>query len=80
MITIRNASAGDPGQIQEGWYVIENGVVRLTDQDGRFRRGGAERELPAGGDALTIAKDLLRITSKPRGFNRPLSAPDLGIV
>jgi len=80
-ITIRNGTnEGDPGQIQEGWYVVDNGIVRLTDQDGRFRRGDAERKLPADGNALGIAKDLLRITSKRTGFNRPLRAPDLGIV
>jgi hypothetical protein len=52
--------------------------VRLTDREGRSKRGGAER-VPAGGDPL-IAKELLRITSKRTGFNRPLDAPDLGLV
>jgi hypothetical protein len=47
---------------------------------GRFALGGAEQELPAYGDALRSAKDLLRITSKRRGFNRPIHTAELGIV
>jgi hypothetical protein len=35
-VTIRNGDDEDPGEIAEGWYTVENGLLELRDRDDKF--------------------------------------------
>jgi hypothetical protein len=60
-----------PGKVQIGYYVVADGYVVLTDEDGQ---GNGKRLLNEGGDAKVIAIAMLRSSrryghSRPFGFN-----------
>ena len=70
---------GDPGEIAESWFSINDGVVTVTDVQGREIGG---RAMLSGEDARAVAKQLLREKKPPESenFNRPLSYPNAGLA
>jgi hypothetical protein len=77
-VTIRNGDDdGDPGQIAEAYYTIEDGVVVLRDRDEKHM---TSRALLKGGDPAAVARALLREVEKPESFNRPIRYPKLGLA
>lgn len=58
-ITIRGASEHDPGEIAIAYFVVEDGLVTLTDQNGSPLSGSEPRRLD-GEDAARVAARLLR--------------------
>ena len=72
----------DPGTIEEGWYTVTDGVVRLCDRDGDPIRGEeSTAKLKPGETAKEAAVKMLRakFARKPaRPFNRPLRYPKVG--
>jgi hypothetical protein len=78
---VRNPRRNDPddaGEIAEGYFIVENGWVRLTDAEGCFERGGAERKLN-GEDPAKVARALLKLRPGKSDFYRPLKLSDRGI-
>jgi hypothetical protein len=69
----------DPGEIAEGWFSINDGVVTVTDVQGREIGG---RAMLSGEDARVVAKQLLREKKQPESesFNRRLNYPKSGIA
>jgi hypothetical protein len=65
---------GDPGAIREGWYIVSDDEVILTDADGKpLSVDGCRCKLRPGEDELAVAKRLLRANTRPRSdFNRKL--------
>jgi hypothetical protein len=77
-VTIRNGDDdGDPGQIAEAYYTIEDGLVVLRDSDDKHL---TSRALLKGQDPLAVARALLREAEEPESFHRPISYPKLGLA
>jgi hypothetical protein len=70
-----------PGSGIHGWFVVEGGVVRLTDADGVPERD-YEWHLSSGENPEVIASVLLRRRDDARDpisdFRRPLNYPPTG--
>ena len=70
-----------PGEVAEGWYVVFENNVILTDQNGKPISGVNKRRIESGGDARLIACQMVRSNRRGRastaGFNRPISYPTL---
>jgi hypothetical protein len=65
-----------PGEVAEGWYVVFENNVILTDQDGKPITGVAKQHIGPDGDARLIACRMIRNRRRPSsGFDRPLSYP-----
>jgi len=80
-ITIRKPDSHDPGEVEFGHYVEQDGKVQLTDELGE-PIGDAHMLRPED-DPATIARALLRERSLSRrgnGFRGPLRYPRLNIV
>jgi hypothetical protein len=72
-VTIRAPKDGDPTQIKEGRFTVENGAVVWSDYRGiRI----ASLPLQPGQDPMVVARKLLQATN----FYRPLRYPDLGLA
>jgi hypothetical protein len=78
-IQIRRPRKDDPtdgGVIEEGWYVVTDNSVQLTDRDGNKLHGElTRRPIGPGETAKEVAVRMLRtrVMSRPRkSFNRPL--------
>jgi hypothetical protein len=68
----------DPGEIAEGWFSIDDGVLTVTDANGKYV---GSRAMIAGEDARMVAKQLLREkTPEAESFNRRLSYPNAGLA
>jgi hypothetical protein len=80
-VQIRAPKGTFPGEIAEGWYVVFENNVILTDQDGKPIAGVPKEHLEPGGDARLIACRMVRNNRKGRasaaGFNRPIHYPKL---
>ena len=77
-VTIRNGNDdGDPGQIAEAYYTIEDGLVVLRDSDDKHL---TSRALLKGQDPLAVARALLREAEEPESFNHPIRYPKLGLA
>jgi hypothetical protein len=76
-VIIRNGDDGDPGQIAEAYYTIEDGLLVLRDADDKHI---TSRALLKGDDPAVLAKSLLREAEAPKDFNRPISYPKLGLA
>jgi hypothetical protein len=77
-VTIRNGNDdGDPGQIAEAYYTIEDGLVVLRDRDDKHL---TSRALLKGQDPLAVARALLREAEEPENLHRPISYPKLGLA
>jgi hypothetical protein len=75
--TTVQASDTDPGQIAEGHYTLENGIVTVLDASGK--RISIQTVKP-GQDPAAVARRLLREANKPADFYRQLAYPELGIA
>jgi hypothetical protein len=77
-VIIRNGNDnGDPGQIAEAYYTVEDGAVVLRDRDDKHI---TSRALIKGEDPAVLARSLLREAEKPKDFNRPLIYPRWGLA
>ena len=85
----RSGRAGDTGQVSFGYYTVEDGVLTMTDGDGRpvRRRDGElmQRKLKPGDDAETFARIFTRsfrlhVQGDGADFNRQLDYPNLGVA
>jgi hypothetical protein len=77
-IQIRRPDGSDPGQTAEGAFIIEDGVVVLTDRDGNPARDGDgkfyKRKLADGENPKVIAGRLTReLRTALRGKNAPVN-------
>jgi hypothetical protein len=54
-----------PGEIAEGWYVVIDGAVIMTDADGK-PTGQAKQHLNPGADARGVACAIVRERSRHR--------------
>ena len=65
----------DPGAIEEGWFIVKDGIVMLTNREGVALHGEENRRELGNEDARVIAVRMLKAKSKrrpSRPFNRPL--------
>jgi hypothetical protein len=68
----------DAGEITEGWFSIDGGVLTVTDASGKYV---GSRALLKGEDARLVAKQLLREkVPESESFNRRLSYPNAGLA
>jgi hypothetical protein len=87
LVTTRNPNGpGDLGQVAEGFYTVTNGILRMTDRDGKPLRDEntgrqyAMKLLP-GDDPkfearrLTLSIHRTERSGEVAGFNRPLRYP-----
>jgi hypothetical protein len=68
---------GDIGEIAEGFYTIEGGVLRVVDLEDR--PVGID-VLKPGQDADAIARELLRKKRRATAFYDPIRYPPSGLV
>ena len=89
IVQVHRPTEGYVGQVEEGQYTFEDGVVTLTSPTGvpePNKLGGIyTKTLADGEDAHTIAGRLLKQRWHDRGgdrrsFSAPIHYPDLGIV
>jgi hypothetical protein len=75
-IIIRNADIqkNDPGEIAVAFFVVQDSVVKLTDEHGRQLKDSRTEVLPPSTDPLLIARGLLRRRRSESNstFDRPL--------
>jgi hypothetical protein len=77
-VTTRQATdAGDPGQIAEALWSVNDGCVVLTDLEGRHL---TSRALLKGQDPAAVARALLREAEEPKRLGRPIRYPKLGLA
>jgi hypothetical protein len=76
-IIIRNGEDGDPGQIAEAYYTIEDGLLVLRDSNDKHI---TSRALLNGEDPAVLARILLRESEAPKDFQRPLHYPKMGLA
>lgn len=89
IIQIRRPTPGDVGQVSEGYYVVESGVLIMTHEDGepvspdQFRhtlKPGDDPAAIAGVLTRDVRRYMLGITKAEEAFNRPLRYSDSGIA
>lgn len=89
IVQIRRPSPGDPGQVSEGYYVIEGNTLVMTHPDGEpISADQFRHQLNPGDDARAIAgvltklvrRQLLGISGEQEAFGRRLSYADQGIA
>jgi hypothetical protein len=89
IIFIRQPSPGDPGQVSDGYYVLNAGELVMTHSDGEPVSPDQFRHtLKPGDDPAAIAgvltrrcrRFLLGISEAEEAFNRPLGYSNAGIV
>jgi hypothetical protein len=75
-LQIRGASGSDPGAVDPVFYVIESGVLTVTDSTGKPLEKVGTHRLMEGEDPRQVAKRLAtrRRLAEP-DFNRPLHYP-----
>jgi hypothetical protein len=76
-VTTRAATDGDPGQIAEALWSVDEGCVVLTNLEGKHI---TSRTLFPGQDPAAVARTLLRESNGSSDFNRPLAYPKLGLA
>jgi hypothetical protein len=77
-VTIRNGDKdGDPGQIAEAFYTIEDGLLVLRDSNDKHI---TSRALLKGEDPAVLAKILLREREGQNDFQQPIHYPKLGFA
>ena len=84
-IQLRRPSDSYPGGvIEEGWFVVKDNVVFLSDRDGDALPGkGNRRPIGPGETGREVAVRLLRLKARSRPvspFNRPLRYRPTGWV
>jgi hypothetical protein len=80
-IQLRAPRGKDAGKIAQGYYVVADNFVVLTDENGK-PVGHEKRQLDPGGDARLIACRMLkgRRPASGGGFNDPIRYPRLGKI
>jgi hypothetical protein len=75
-----NERTGDPGEIAQTYFIVQDGAVTLTDETGKAT--SKPEALPDGVDPKRVAGMLLRNRVGERGgFDRPLNyGPLYGVV
>jgi hypothetical protein len=76
-VILRNGEDGDPGQIAEAYYTIEDGLLVLRDSNDKHI---TSRALLNGEDPAVLARSLLREREAPKDFQRPLHYPKMGLA
>ena len=80
-IQIRAPRGQDGGEVAIGHYVVVEGSVVLTDENGKPISGVAKQHIGPDGDARLIACCMVRNNRKGRasvaGFNRQINYPPL---
>jgi hypothetical protein len=76
-VILQNGENGDPGQIAEAFFTVEDGAVVLRDTDAKFI---TSRALLAGEDPAVLARILLREAEEPKDFQRPIHYPKMGLA
>jgi hypothetical protein len=88
-VTIARPMGDDPGTIEPGYYTVADGVVTLTDHEGKpITAGRMQLDYTSNvGDKETemqVAQRLIwrryRATKGGTNFNRPLNYPKTGIA
>lgn len=73
---------GSDGACEQGFYTVENGVLKMVDKDGNPT--GRTHQLAPGENPLAIAQSLRRqawlATSTASDFNRPLRYGPSGLA
>jgi hypothetical protein len=78
VIEIERPTETSPGAILEGFFTIEDGTVRVTDNAGRTI---GSKELGPDDEAAVVARRILRGTRSHRAsFYAPIDYPPQGIV
>ena len=81
--TTRLPRDNDPGEVEYGHFVLDDGAVQLTDADGKPIQGYRHELQPQEG-AWAVARTLLRQHLDRRyannPFGRPLKLPPLSIA
>lgn len=82
LVQVRAPKDGDPGQVTEGFYKVEDSHLQMTYRDGVPLENPLYRVLlPAGADARTIAGKLTKEARREmqgeqvEGFARELNYP-----
>lgn len=86
--TAKPSGPGDLGQVAEGFYFVENGVLTMTDRDGRplrdenTGRQHTVRLLPGDDEKWEAKRKTLQLNRANRdemaGFHRPIRYRNLG--
>lgn len=81
-VQVRAPKDGDPGQVTEGFYTVEDGYLQMVYRDGRSLDDPKYHvQLPEGANVRAIAGNLTRMIRKEMsgetvdGFNRAISYP-----
>jgi hypothetical protein len=81
-IETRRPRGGDPGAIEECWFVVNDACVQLTDREGNKVRGEfVSRPIGPGETAREVAVRMLRarLRSRPaKPFNAPIQYQKTG--
>jgi hypothetical protein len=80
-VQIRAPKGSFHGEVAEGWYVVFENNVILTDREGKPIAGVPKHYVGPDGDAKVIACMMVRNNRKGRasvsGFNRRIAYPKL---
>jgi hypothetical protein len=88
IVTTRTSDpdSGDPGSANIGYYIVEDGLLTLTDQSGTPLKTEGDKPITAiiepGVDPRAVAASLTyrRARNTIDGFNRRLVYPKLGLA
>lgn len=81
MVTVqtRECIEGDAGEVQRGYYIVTDGVLRMCDEDGKLT--GKSYRLSADDDERRVAANLLRQQTVPSSdFDRQIRYQPLGVA
>jgi len=86
-VQVRAPKDGDPGQVTEGFYKLQDGYLQMTYRDGRMLENPLYRvRLHDGADPAAIARSLTHSIRRElsgeqvEGFTRDLSYRTSGIA
>jgi hypothetical protein len=80
---VRAPSGTDPGEVVAVHFIVDDGVLILTNEEGAAIKEVKEYRLLPSDDPVSLARAFTRERRKlrdPDGFNRPLNHPPLGIA
>ncbi len=82
IVTVRQSDDSDPGEVAIGHYVVEDGQLLLTDENGLALEGAKAVALENPEAARSVAANLTqkRWRETRGGFNRRLDYRPLGIA
>lgn len=80
---VRAPSGTDPGEVVAVHFIVDDGVLILTNEEGAAIKEVKEHRLLPSDDPVSLARAFTRERRKlrdPDGFNRPLNYQALGIA